>query len=341
MAGCPTGGYPLSSPSHIMGDMRVDGVAAGLAVVASATAVGQVAGWLVPAASPLVVGLLLGIGWRAVAGPNATLAPGFRFAASWLLRTGVMLLGFQLALSQIVHFGLPVVAAVLVAVVVTFLVTRWFGRRLGLSPARSLLVATGVAVCGASAVAAANPVAGGDEEDAATAVTAVTLLGTLAIGLFPLLGWVLGVPDTEFGLWTGASVHEVGQVVAIGAAAGPVVLQAAVVIKLARVALLAPLVAAVGLSRRAAGQARPPLLPWFVVGFVVLAVVRETVPVPVVVLSTVEFMAGVLLCAGMFGLGAAVDLRSVVRAGGPALAAGALGSVVLAVVAGAGIWLAS
>ncbi|OLF11657.1 hypothetical protein BLA60_12040 [Actinophytocola xinjiangensis] len=310
----------------------------GLAVVAVATVLGQVAGWLVPVASALVVGLLLGIGWRAAAGPRAALTPGFRFAATWLLRAGVMLLGFQLALSQIVHFGLPVLAAVIVAVAVTFLATRWFGRLFGLSPARSLLVATGVAVCGASAVAAANPVAGGDEEDAATAVTAVTLLGTVAIALFPLLGLALGVPDTEFGLWTGASVHEVGQVVAIGAAAGPVVLQAAVVIKLARVALLAPLVAVLGLTRKVGG--RGPLVPWFVVGFVVLAVVREIVAVPVAVTSTVEFVAGVLLCAGMFGLGAAVDVRSVVRAGGPALAAGALGSVVLAVVAGAGIWIA-
>jgi uncharacterized integral membrane protein (TIGR00698 family) len=322
-----------------MWTVRSGEVASGLAVVASATALGQLVGALVPAASPLVVGVLLGIGLRAVVGPISLLAPGFRFAASWLLRAGVMLLGLQLAVTQIVHFGLPVLAVLLVSVLGAFLATRWFGTLLGLSPARSLLVATGVSICGASAVAAANPVAGGDEEDVATAVTAVTLLGTLAIGAYPLLGLLLGVPDTGFGLWTGASVHEVGQVVAIGAAAGPAVLQIAVVIKLARVALLAPLVAAVGLSRRGSGDGRPPLLPWFVVGFALLAMVRTVVPVPAIVLSTSESLASVLLCAGMFGLGTAVDLRSVVRAGGPALAAGGLGSVVLACLAGAGIWL--
>lgn len=315
-----------------------EGVTAGLIVVAVATAVGQVVGWLVPAASPLVVGVLLGIAWRAAFGPIPLLGPGFRFAASWLLRAGVMLLGLRLAVDQIVHFGLPVLAVLLVSVLGAFLATRWFGRLFGLSPERSLLVATGVSICGASAVAAANPVAGGDEEDVATAVTAVTLLGTLAIGVYPLVGLVLRVPDTGFGLWTGASVHEVGQVVAIGAAAGPAVLQIAVVVKLARVALLAPLVAAVGLSRRGTG-ARPPLLPWFVVGFVVLAAVRTLWPVPEAVLSTSDRLASILLCAGMFGLGSAVDLRSVVRAGGPAVAAGGLGSVVLATLAGTGIWL--
>jgi uncharacterized integral membrane protein (TIGR00698 family) len=333
----PTGG---TSPHHwpVRTVERI-GVASGLTVVTGATAAGQLVGWLVPAASPLVVGVLLGIGWRAVFGPVAVLEPGFRFAATWLLRAGVMLLGLQLAVSQIVHFGLSVLVVVLLSVLVTFLATRWFGRLLGLSPARSLLVATGVSICGASAVAAANPAAGGDEEDVATAVTVVTVLGTLAIGVFPLLGLAFGMPDTSFGIWTGASVHEVGQVVAIGAAAGPAVLQVAVVIKLTRVMLLAPLVAAVGLCRRRAGEGRPPLLPWFVAGFVVLAVVRTTGWVPDLVLSTSELLTSLLLCAGMFGLGAAVDLRSLVRAGGPAVAAGALGSVVLAGLAGVGIWL--
>jgi len=283
--------------------------------------------------------VVLGIAWRARFGAIPLLTPGFRFAASWLLRAGVMLLGLQLAVAQVVHFGLPVLAVVLGSVLVTFLATRWFGRLLGLSPARALLVATGVSICGASAVAGVNPVAGGDEEDVATAVTTVTLLGTLAIAVFPLLALVFGMPDVRFGIWTGASVHEVGQVVAIGGAAGAVVLQAAVVIKLARVVLLAPLVAVVGAHRRRTGGGRPPLMPWFVAGFLVLAAVRATGWVPDLVLSTSEVLASVLLCAGMVGLGAAVDLRSIVRAGGPSLAAGALGSITLATVAGIGITL--
>jgi uncharacterized integral membrane protein (TIGR00698 family) len=221
-----------------------------------------------------------------------------------------------------------------------FFATLWSGRVLGLSAPRRLLVATGVAICGASAVAAANSVADGSDEDVATAVTSVTLLGTLAIAVYPLVAGVLGLTDPQFGIWTGASVHEVGQVVAIGGAAGAAVLQAAVVIKLTRVVLLAPVVALTGLHRRRSG-ARPPLVPWFVAGFVVLAAVRATGLVPAAVASAVQLTANLLLCAGMFGLGAAVDLRAVLRTGGRALAAAGLGSVVLATLALTGTVLVS
>jgi uncharacterized integral membrane protein (TIGR00698 family) len=310
-----------------------------LTLVAVATAMGFVVGEFVPAASPLVVGIVLGVVWRSVFGQVALVAPGLRFAATWLLRGGVMLLGMQLALGQVVHFGLPVLLVVLVSVVVTFVVTRRLGSFARLGEARSLLVATGVSICGASAVAAANTVADGDEDDVATAVTSVTLLGTLAIAVFPVLALVLDLDDTQFGILTGASVHEVGQVVAIGGAAGAVVLHAAVVIKLARVVLLAPLVMLLGAHRRRAGVSRPPVVPWFVAGFVVLMLIRTTGVVPAPLVSVTSWFASLLLCAGMFGLGAAVDLRAVLRSGGRALVVAATGSVLLVVLVTAGLFL--
>ncbi len=314
----------------------------GLSLVAAATAVGTLVGAFVPAASPLVVGIVLGILWRSVFGQVALVAPGLRFAATWLLRAGVMLLGVQLALGQVVHFGLPVLAVVLVSVAVTFVVTRRLGELARLGEARSMLLATGVSICGASAVAAANTVADGDEDDVATAVTSVTVLGTLAIVALPLLALVLGLDDTEFGILTGASVHEVGQVVAIGGAAGAVVLHAAVVIKLTRVVLLAPLVMLLGAHRRRSGvdmMERPPVMPWFVAGFLVLMLARTADLVPVDVVPVASWVGGLLLCAGMFGLGAAVDLRAVLRSGGRSLAVAATGSTLLITLATTGLLL--
>lgn len=314
----------------------------GLSLVAAATAVGFVVGEFVPAASPLVVGIVLGVLWRSVFGQVAVVAPGLRFAATWLLRAGVMLLGMQLALGQVVHFGLPVLLVVLVSVAVTFLVTRRLGELARLGEARSLLVATGVSICGASAVAAANTVADGDEDDVATAVTSVTLLGTLAIAVFPVLALVLGLDDTQFGILAGASVHEVGQVVAIGGAAGAVVLHAAVVIKLTRVVLLAPLVMLLGAHRRRSdvdSAVRPPVVPWFVAGFVVLMLVRTTDVVPAPLVSVTSWFASLLLCAGMFGLGAAVDLRAVLRSGGRSLAVAATGTTLLVTLSAVGVLL--
>ena len=317
----------------------------GLVLVAVATALGRVVGSLVPAASALVVGIVLGVVWRSFAGTRPEFAPGLRFARTWVLRAGVMLLGLQLAVGAVVHFGPAVLAVVFASVAVTFAVTWRLGRRLG--RARSLLLATGVSICGASAVAAVNTVADGDEEDVATAVTAVTVLGTVAIGVVPLVAWLLGLSDQDFGVVAGASVHEVGQVVAIGGAAGGLVLQVAVVIKLARVVLLAPLVIGLGVYHRqpvpvtgpgqVATRTRPPLVPWFVTGFVALVVVRALgiVPAPVLEMSTV--VTNLLLCAGMFALGAAVDLRAVLRSGGPSLAVAGAGSAILLTLTTAGV----
>lgn len=311
----------------------------------AATALGRVLGSLVPAASALVVGIALGVVWRSFAGTRPEFAPGLRFARTWLLRAGVMLLGLQLAVAHVVHFGPAVLVVVFASVAVTFAVTWRLGRRLG--PSRSLLLATGVSICGASAVAAVNAVADGDEEDVATAVTAVTVLGTAAIGVVPLVAWLFGLSAQDFGVVAGASVHEVGQVVAIGGAAGGLVLQVAVVIKLARVVLLAPLVIGLGIRTRVPANgtgpvttaARPPLVPWFVTGFVVLVVVRAlgVVPAPVLELSTV--VTNLLLCAGMFALGAAVDLRAVVRTGGPSLAVAGAGSALLLTLTTTGVLL--
>lgn len=319
----------------------------GLVLVAAATAVGRVVGSLVPAASALVVGVVLGVVWRTVAGVRPALAPGLLVARTWLLRAGVMLLGLQLAVAGVLGFGPAVLAVVLLSVAATFACTWRLGRRLG--PRRALLLATGVSICGASAVAAVNTVADGDEEDVAAAVTAVTVLGTLAIGVLPLLAWLFGLSDRDFGIVTGASVHEVGQVVAIGGAAGGLVLQVAVVIKLARVVLLAPLVVGLGVHRRRLVPARgpvadgpvtrPPLVPWFVTGFVALVVVRALGVVPAPVLSVSAVVTNLLLCAGMFGLGTAVDLRAVVRGGGPSLAVAGAGSVVLLTLVTAGVLL--
>ena len=175
-------------------------------------------------------------------------------------------------------------------VAVTFVGTQLLGRALRVPRARALLVATGFSICGASAVAAMSDVADGDEDDTAVAIALVTLCGSLAIVLLPLLRAPLGLDPTDFGRWVGASVHDVGQTVAT-ANRVPGALTTAVVVKLSRVVLLAPLVAGVGLARRrrhrsrrgdrgAAPTRRAPVVPLFVVGFLVAIGVTSTGLVP-------------------------------------------------------------
>lgn len=321
---------PAAGPGH----GRHARLLPGVLVAGVAAAVGYLVNQRFSAASPLVVAIVLGILFTAAGGYRSWSQPGLRIAATLLLRIGVVLLGLQLVLSDVVALGVWPMAVVVLGVAVCFVVTRWFGRRLGLSANRSLLVATGVAICGASAVAAMNQVGDGEEDDVVTAVAVVTVLGTLSLVAMPALGVLVGLDEVLLGLWVGASVHEVGQVVAIGGAVGAAALSAAVVVKLFRVLLLAPLVAVVALGRRSGGRApndvrKPPILPWFVVGFVVAAVLRTTGWLPSGVLGVGSAAGTILLAAAMFALGAAVDLRAVARGGRRALTAGAVGTVVL------------
>jgi len=296
--------------------------------------------------SPLVVSVALGAILANLGLVPDAARPGATFAAKRLLRVGVVLLGLQLAVGDMLALGGKGLALVVVVVAATFFGTQWVGRRLGLSPGLSLLVATGYSICGASAVAAMEGVSDADEEDVAYAVALVTLCGSLCIALLPVLQGPLGLDATAFGTWTGASVHDVGQVVATASSAGAVALHAAVVVKLTRVVLLAPLVAGVSLARRRHGETgrpaaavrrSPPLLPLFVAGFLAAVALRSTGIVPDGWLASAKTLEKVLLSAALFGLGTGVQLSKLRRIGGRPLVLGLGAWALVAVVSYAGV----
>jgi uncharacterized integral membrane protein (TIGR00698 family) len=260
-------------------------------------------------------------------GPTgAALRPGLRFANRTLLRAGVVLLGLRLSLTDVRDLGGPTLLAVVLVVAATFFGTRWLGARFGLSPGFALLVATGFSICGASAIAAAEPFSDATEEELAYALSLVTLCGTLAIFVLPPLGALLGLPDEVFGAWVGASVHDVGQVVAAASTHGSVALRAAVVVKLTRVVLLAPIVTGLALTRKRRCADTPTTdvspLPLFVVLFLVAVVARTVLDIPAATLDAAEQLETWLLGAGLFALGCGVDLSRLRRLGGRPLALG-------------------
>ncbi|WP_406286530.1 YeiH family protein [Embleya sp. NBC_00896] len=303
----------------------------GLVAAVLAVAVGWGAHRLWPNVPMLTIAVALGVLAANLRLLPAATAPGLGFAAKRLMRAGVVLLGLKLALGDILGLGVAPVAMVLGVVLVTFFGTRWLGRRMGLPGDQPLLIATGFSICGASAVAAMNGVSESDEEDVVTAVALVTLCGSLAIGVLPLLRGPLDLGVVQYGGWVGASVHDVGQVVAAAGVAGPVALHTAVVVKLMRVLLLAPIVVgtAYSLRRRArrsgterADGGRPPLMPLFVIGFLAMVVVRSTGLVPETPLEVAGTAQDLLLAAALFGLGSMVDLTRLVRTGWRALLLG-------------------
>jgi len=291
---------------------------------------------LVPAVNASTVAVVLGAAAANLGLHRPVLHPGTHVASHRLLRIAVVLLGLQLAVPQLLELGLGGLGVVVATVAVTFFGTQLMGRLLGLSPARSLLIATGFSICGASAVAAMSDVADGDEDDTAVAIALVTLCGTLAIILLPALRGPLGLDPSDFGRWVGASVHDVGQTVATASRVDGA-LTTAVVVKLSRVILLAPLVAGVSLirTRRLAGQLsggdsgrRAPIVPLFVVGFLAAIGITSSGLLPADLLSVAKSLQEVLLVAALVGLGTSIHLRTLRRTGGRALVL-ALGSWIL------------
>jgi uncharacterized integral membrane protein (TIGR00698 family) len=292
---------------------------AGLVVVALATAAALTVPLMVPTVTAATVAFGLGVALAASGLHRPVLRPGTRFAGRHLLRVAVVLLGLQVALPDVLALGPAGLAVVLVTVAVTFLGTLGLAHVLHVPGPRGLLVATGFSICGASAVAGMTRTARADEDDAAAAIALVTLCGTTAILVLPAVREPLGLDPVAFGAWVGASVQDVGQTVAT-AQQVPGALSTAVVVKLSRVVLLAPLVAAVavvaglrtGDRHHSAG---PAGVPAFVVGFLAAIVVGATGLVPTGVLSTAAGVQHVLTVAALVGLGTAVDLRGLRRGG--------------------------
>lgn len=309
------------------------GLLPGLAAVGLLVAVAMTLNHLVPGVSPLLWGVALGV----LAGPLVDRRPaasaGMRFAASDLLRAGVALLGLRISLGELASQGLSGAALAVGTVVTTLLGTIWLGRLLSVDRELRLLIASGTAICGASAIVAINAVCKADRDEVGYAVASVTVYGTAAMLMLPPASAALGLSPGEAGMWAGASIQEVAQVTAAGAAVSAVALELGTIVKLARVALLAPTVAAVSaLAGRRAG-AKPigsAAVPWFVWAFLGLAALNSGVPLPPAAVSVGSTASTVLLTAGLVALGASIRPRRLVARGWRPLALGLLSSLLAA-----------
>ncbi|ABC21409.1 YeiH family protein [Rhodospirillum rubrum] len=262
--------------------------------------------------SPLIVSIILGMAVNSLWAMPLRAKPGLRVASRRLLRLAVVLLGLQITFDHLRALGAPGMAVVALTLLLTFLLTKALGRLIGVERGLAELIAVGTAVCGASAVVAANTVTQADDEDVAYAIACVTVFGTLAMILYPLLAGALGLAPAAYGLWTGASIHEIAQVLAAGFQHGPQAGEAATVAKLARIALLAPLVLAMGLwkSRGAdtsAKGARPPI-PWFVVGFIVMIGVSSLIHPSAALSQGAATLTSVLMTVALAAMGLETSL---------------------------------
>jgi uncharacterized integral membrane protein (TIGR00698 family) len=313
----------------------------GLAVAASAALMAWLLHLAVPALPILTAAVALGIvvGQVPALQPALTgrLAPGLQVASRRLLRIGIVLLGLKLSLVDIAGLGWVTILTTVGVVVITFVGTIGLGRALGLPGHQPVLVASGFSICGASAIGAMAATVRAKDEEQAVPIALVTLCGTLAIAVLPALWRPLGLSATGFGHWVGAGVHDVGQVVATAQLAGGAALAVAVVVKLTRVLMLAPMVAVTAAieRRRAIEPAGPPpaIVPLFIAGFLAAVLLNTFVPLPEQLLVAADQVQTALLATALFALGASIRVTELIHTGWRALIVGLTSWVLVAALA--------
>jgi uncharacterized integral membrane protein (TIGR00698 family) len=284
------------------------------------------------ALSPLILSILLGIAFHNLVGTPARANDGVGFALKRILRLAIILLGLQLTAEQIADVGATGLAVIALTLVATFLFTTWCGRLLGVAPKLTQLIAAGTSICGASAVIATNTVTSAHDEDVAYAVACVTVFGSIAMLVYPLLPGLLHLDPRAYGLWSGASIHEIAQVIAASFQDGKQAGEFGTIAKLSRVALLAPVVITLGLiaSRRGATtHARAPM-PWFVLGFIALVAVNSMIVVPPGIKATIVAITTFLLSMALAAMGLSTDIAKLRAKGLRPLALGAVAFLFIA-----------
>lgn len=293
----------------------------------------------------MLMALLLGMAFTFLAEAGSRAEPGIEFAARKLLRFGVALLGLGITVQQIAEAGMGVVVLTLGGVGLTIAAGVVLARVLGRSLPFGLLTGGAVAICGASAALAISsvlPRTGRDHErDTIFTVIAVTTLSTVAMVLYPIIGAGLGLSDHAMGVFLGATIHDVAQVVGAGYSVSDEAGQTATFVKLLRVALLVPVVVALSVifKSRASGQGGGLPIPFFVLGFAALVLVGSADIIPPEATAILLDLSRWCLITAIAALGMKTSLKSLGEVGGGAiaivcgltvlLAAFALGAIIL------------
>ena len=275
----------------------------------------------------LVLAILVGMVVRTLWTPPARAEAGVRFAAKEVLEVAVLLLGISVDLPLLLKAGPSLAIGIVLLVVLGIALSYAIGRVLGLPHKLAVLVACGNAICGNSAIAAVAPVIDAEPEQVVSSIAFTAILGIAVVLGLPRLMQPLGLSFYQYGVLAGLTVYAVPQVIAAAFPVSALSGQVATLVKLVRVLMLGPVVLFFALRQRAkvsstASQSRSAkrfqitqFVPWFIIGFLVLAVLRSTGTVPTAIIAPARTASGWLTIGAMAALGLGCDLRAIVGAG--------------------------
>lgn len=267
----------------------------------------------------LVLAIVLGVAVRAFWTPGEHWHHGIEISAKLLLEIAVVLLGASVSAATVLAAGPALLVGIAAVVAIAIGASFVIGRMLGLPTRLATLVACGNSICGNSAIAAVAPVIGADGDDVAASIAFTAVLGVIVVLALPLAGIALGMTGLRFGAFAGLTVYAVPQVIAAASPLGARAVQMGTLVKLVRVLMLGPVCVALSLIGGETKGTRPPLhklVPWFILGFLLLVAARSFGLIPAPALAPIGDTATLLTVISMAALGLMTDLRAVTQAGG-------------------------
>lgn len=306
-----------------------------MAIALVSTVIGQFVPVLGSAIPAVIIGILVAL----VRTPAPRFRAGITYSGKFVLQFAVVLLGAQLSLRSIVTVGAQSLPVMLTSLVACLIAAWLLGRVMNVDRELRTLIGVGTAICGASAIAAVSPVIRARNENISYAISTVFLFNVLAVLLFPSIGHLLGMTPQSFGLFAGTAVNDTSSVVAAASVFSSAALGFAVVVKLVRTLMIIPIsitLAVFEARRENSGERFTPrrvmkLVPWFLIGFLVVAAVSSIGLIPTEAVSVLTKVSVFLVATALAGIGLSTDLRAIRTAGLRPLMLGGLLSLIVAV----------
>lgn len=283
----------------------------------------------------LVLAIVLGTTLRSLVSLRPRFTPGIQFSAKFLLEAAVMLLGASVSATAILENGPALIGGIALVVFIAIGCSYGIGRLIGLPRKMAVLIACGNSICGNSAIAAVAPVIDASSKDVTSSIAFTAVLGVIVVVALPLAVPLLSLSAIQYGIFAGLTVYAVPQVLAATAPVALASVHIGTLVKLVRVLMLGPVVLILSVMTRDKGGRRPAvsqMVPWFIVGFLLLLALRSFGAIPEVALKPAQAVANGLTIMSMAALGLGVDVRSVLRAGKQVTSVVVLSLLVLAAI---------
>jgi uncharacterized integral membrane protein (TIGR00698 family) len=286
-------------------------------------------GTLVPVVGGPVFGIVLGIIVASVWQVPGWLSGGIKFTSKYILQLAVILLGFDMNMANIIKVGRQSLVVLLVTLTTAFSIAYFVGRSLKIETKLKTLIGVGTAICGGSAIAAASSAIDAEDQDISYAISTIFFFNMIAVFLFPAVGHLFHMTDTGFGMWAGTAINDTSSVVAAGYSFSDAAGNYATIVKLTRSLMIVPitLVLAILFSKKNKTQNHfnfVKVFPWFILGFLLAAVIRSIAVFPLEITSTLAWGGKFLIITAMAAIGLNTNIKAFIKAGPRALLLGAL-----------------